>query len=289
MLIDIPLRLEIPQEKLKTMVSESSNGEDYQVMKTKVSAKDRCKLQSRNNATLQFHLHTRYSVKPVAIRNGKAEQEMKNKTVTHYYQLTNIGPSVSNEPYHFSIATPAMLDANVKGEPESSINCTKESVQGINNNDNERMLLRNVMGSTKCAQIDLKVDSTKAGPTDFSRHDCVIGQGWSKDDPYHVLIKMEFNTNMVPTTESENGKEELPDIFVLPTFLGTKTVCVVEKTELISAELGELRAIKRLWPAFLGASIALIICIIGIAVLYKTGVLNKLRIFNRRNEQNPSY
>ena len=207
---------------------------------------------------------------------------------THYYQLTNIGPSVSNKPYHFSIATPVILNAIVTGEPESSINCTKKSDQGINNNDKERMLLGNVMESTKCTHVDMNLDATKARPTEFSRHDCIVGKGWPKDDPYHVVIKMEFNTNIVPKTENENGKEELPDIFVLPTFLGTKTECVSEKTELISAELGELRAIKRMWPVFLGASIALIICIIGIAVLYKTGFLSKLRIFNTRNEQNPS-
>ena len=122
----------------------------------------------------------------------------------------------------------------------------------------------------------------------YSWHDCVIAKGWPKDYPYHVLIKMEFNTNIVPTTENENGKIELPDSFVLPTFLGTRTESVWEKTELISAELGELRAIKRMWPVILGASIALIICIICMAFLYKTGFLNKLRFFNDRKEQKSS-
>ena len=182
MTIDIPLALDIPQEKLSKMVSGNSDGEEYQIMETTVSSKDRCQLKSTNSTTFKFHLHTRYSVKPVAIRKGKAEQEMKNKTVSHYYQLTNIGPSVSNKPYHFSIATPLRLNANLTGEPDSSINCIKKLEKRINNNDKKRMLLGNIMGSTKCTHIDTNIDSNKAIPTEFSRYDCIIGKKNLKEE-----------------------------------------------------------------------------------------------------------
>ena len=88
MIIDIPLRLEIPQGNLSALRNGyDTHGEEYRILKTRVIAKDRCQPQSEKNKTLEFHLYPRYSVKHAAVRRGKAEQEMKNTTVSHLYEL----------------------------------------------------------------------------------------------------------------------------------------------------------------------------------------------------------
>ena len=95
---------------------------------------------------------------------------------------------------------------------------------------------------------------------------------------------MRFNTKIIPKVEDEDGKEKLSDIFVLPTFVQTKEECVSVTTEFISKELGDLIAVKRMWPIFVGAGIALILCIGLIVVLWKMGCMERLRFFNNKTE-----
>ena len=52
MIIDIPLRLEIPQGNLSALRNGyDTHGEEYRILKTRVIAKDRCQPQSEKNKT----------------------------------------------------------------------------------------------------------------------------------------------------------------------------------------------------------------------------------------------
>ena len=268
--------MDIPLQFSKFKVPKGIKGitrlKNYQLMKTDVESTDRCKLPSQtvriiHNVPLEYRLYTRYSIKALSKNKDKIEKEMRNSSVSHYYELTNIGPSVSDKPYYFSLVVPKDANAKIKANPETKINCT---ISG-------GVALHEISRSGFCPGVDSNMDSEFG--IKFIKHDCIVGKDWLKNTPYHVIIQMDFNTNIIPTVE-----DKLPDLFLFPTFLKTKDECVSEKTSFFSSDLGKARAIRKLWPIILGVCIALLIFVTAIVVLYKKGFLSKLRFYNQKIE-----
>ena len=116
-------------------------------------------------------------------------------------------------------------------------------------------------------------------PNNWIRNDCTVEKGWSKDDPYYVIINMELNTNDINTKEGQ-----LPDVFVVSTFLKTEDKCISEKTSFLSSEAGLAIALQKIWPIILGVFISTLIVGTIVYVVVKNGYINKLRHFNNKME-----
>ena len=99
---------------------------------------------------------------------------------------------------------------------------------------------------------------------------CIAGKGWKTDEPYDLVIEMDFNTNSIPLKE---GK--LPGVFFLPTFLSTnETECVSAISHFYSSDVGKAEALRRAWPIYVGVGIAAILFGVVILILYKKGFLS---------------
>ena len=99
---------------------------------------------------------------------------------------------------------------------------------------------------------------------------CISGKGWKKDEPYELVIKMDFNTDSVPL---KDGK--IPGVFFLPTFLSiNETECVSASSYFYSSDVGKAEALRRAWPIYLGVGIAAILFGVVIWILYKKGFLS---------------
>ena len=99
---------------------------------------------------------------------------------------------------------------------------------------------------------------------------CISGKEWKTDEPYELVIKMDFNTDSVPMTD---GK--IPGVFFLPTFLSiNETECVSASSYFYSSDVGKAEALRRAWPIYLGVGIAAILFGVVIWILYKKGFLS---------------
>ena len=287
MVVDVPLKLSNDKVLKGNLLHHIGLVEEYAIVKTQVSSDDRCKIPAGTlrfpiTLDLEFHLYTKSSVKTIPVPQQKTQQEMKNMSIAHSYELKNMGPSITNDSYTFSVVVAKDLSVKVTGAPNSTVICKLASVRWPDADLDS--VLGSVLKETDCSKAAQPKDSSVSGITQFLRHDCVIEKGWKTATPYYIIIEMDFSTNVVPKVEDEDGKEKLSDIFVLPTFVKTKEECVAIKTEFISKELGELIAVKRMWPIFLGAGIALILCIALIVVLWKMGCMDRMRFFNNKTE-----
>ena len=100
---------------------------------------------------------------------------------------------------------------------------------------------------------------------------CISGKGWRTDEPYELVIEMDFNTDSVPI--KEDGK--IPGVFFLPTFLSiNETECVSASSYFYSSDVGKAEALRRAWPIYLGVGIAAILFGSVIWILFKKGFLS---------------
>ena len=284
--INIPLRLsnkKVLEGKLPYHENIGANKENYAIIQTRISTRDRCSIpsgQQRHGHTidLKFRLFTKYSIKAVATKVEKAEQEMKNTSTTHSYELKNMGPSITNSSSKFFVAVPKELNVKLTTEPNSAIICKRKSVRFPNSN------FYNKLKSEDCSEVAQLEDSSTPMIAEFIRHDCEIIKGWQKSTPYFVVIDIDFNTNIIPKVKDEEGKEKLSDIFVLDTYLKTKDECVSAKTTFISEELGKTLAIKRMWPVFLGIAVSVLLFIALVIVCWHYKLFDKLRFYNNKED-----
>ena len=284
--INIPLRLsnkKVLEGKLPYHGNVGANKENYAIIQTRISTRDRCSIpsgQQRHGHTidLKFRLFTKYSIKAVATKVEKAEQEMKNTSITHSYELKNMGPSITNSSSKFFVAVPKELNVKLTTEPNSAIICKRKSVRFPNSN------FYNKLKSEDCSEVAQLEDSSTPMIAEFIRHDCEIIKGWQKSTPYFVVIDIDFNTNIIPKVKDEEGKEKLSDIFVLDTYLKTKDECVSAKTTFISEELGKTLAIKRMWPVFLGIAVSVLLFIALVIVCWHYKLFDKLRFYNNKED-----
>ena len=136
-----------------------------------------------------------------------------------------------------------------------------------------------------CTKPKIKVSLRKLEEKDIANHaskyqyaifselielTCIAGKGWKTDEPYDLVIEMDFNTNSIPLKE---GK--LPGVFFLPTFLSTnETECVSAISHFYSSDVGKAEALRRAWPIYVGVGIAAILFGVVILILYKKGFLS---------------
>ena len=200
---------------------------------------------------------------------------MANSSLSHNYVFKNIGPSASSLQYPFSIVLPNnitiphQLDIN----PASRINCnmssepyeiirSKECTDA--NDDKECTDDKECMNA-----LDIK------HKIDFIRYDCIVDQGWKKDYPYKISIKMDFDTTIAMKKE---GK--LYDRFLLPTFIKTENDgCLSHQTIFTTSDIGKSAAIQRIWPIILGVCISAVLFAVIMVVMYKKGWFSKLRFY----------
>ena len=257
------------------------NANSYAVIQTRVSTRDRCSIpfgQRRQSHTvdLEFRLFTKFSIQTSATKDKKTEHEMKNTTVTHSYELKNMGPSISNSSYKFDVAVPKDLDVTLTTEPNSTVICKLADLRFPDAN------LNSVLRTEQCNQVAQLKDPSVPKTKEFLRYECEIMKGWEKSISYYVAIKMDFKTNVVPKIKDKEEKEKLSDIFVVPTFVKTKEECVSSKTTFISEELGEILAVKRMWPYFLAIGIAVVLLIALVIICWKYKLFDKLRLYNNK-------
>ena len=284
--INIPLKLsnkKVLEGKLPYHEIIGVNKEKYAIIQTRISTRDRCSIpsgQQRQSHTvdLKFRLFTKYSIRAVATKDEKTEQEMKNVSITHSYELKNMGPSITNSSSKFFIAVPKELNVKLTTEPNSTVICRQKSVRFPGSN------FYNKLKSEDCSKVAQLEDSSTPKIAEFIRHDCEIIKGWQKSITYYVVIDIDFNTNIVPKVKDEEGKEKLSDIFVVPTFLRTKSECVSARTTFISEELGKTLAIKRMWPVFLGIAVSVLLFIALVVICWHYKLFDKLRFYNNKED-----
>ena len=168
--INIPLQLN--ELEITDGIKGILKIDDYQKMQTKVSLEPTCGLppgmvRFDKSVTLEYHLYTRYSVKGSVHQNDRLEHEMKNTTVSHYYKLQNIGPSITNKNHRFTLALPKAVNENIRVEPNSQLNCSKSTTTGS---------LGNVIGVDICnhalptSRYDFVISS------EFVQYKCIVGK-----------------------------------------------------------------------------------------------------------------
>ena len=249
---------------------------------TSISLEDRCSnpgnIQFPQTIELSVNLITKYSIKPVTTQKYNPEIEMKSTSFTHRYTLTNLGPSETNKPYRFSLVVPKIMNAKISG-------CNLLNDSNSNKEDSFYNFFR-AEDFNQCPKQESKSESYilyRAGYSRYSgtnlwiKKDCRVEKEWVKNDPYYVTINMNFEPKKI-----ENEEGQLPDTFVVPTFLKTEDECVSDKTFFFSSETGKARTLKRMWPIILGVCIGAIIVGTIVFVSYKKGYINKIRVYNHK-------
>ena len=261
MTVDVPLKLpniKIPGSDFRT----NAKNERYQIKSTFISSdKPGCGPERK---PLEFHFYTKYKIKGEAI-GREPEKPMANSSLSHQYEFKNKGPSASSQPYPFIMVLPNNLQLEVDKNPASRISCNKSSFVSEP---------YEIMKSPECTDLEPKIDPKISRVKDFVKYDCIVDQGWEKDDPYKITIKMEFNTNMA----TKEGK--LLDKYLYPTFIKTEhDGCFSHKTIFTTSDIGKSAVIQQIWPIILGVCISAVLFAVIMVVMYKKGWFSKLRFY----------
>ena len=178
----------------------------------------------------------------------------------HTYEITNEGLSPTNEDKAFYVYIPHVLLADPPFTDEHQARC--EFLENIPKS----------FGSKDLSQISCNTVGCR-------KYNCTLKQGFAKIDPVGVILRMKFS----PKLNSSGLITEKFDI-ITQVDMGSEVSRVQSKSTFKKNAVGSLAAIKRWWPVILGVGIATILfgaCIYG---LVKTGIFQKLRIYNKPDD-----
>ena len=182
----------------------------------------------------------------------------------HKYKIENKGDSPTNKNESFSLFVPDVVQGMKVRFDENQVVCN-ENVPRISDSN---------PSIQKKESIEISCDTVKC-----HRYDCTVKAGLVKQDPVGIAIRM-----MVNPEQDTSGLLKSERFEIVTKLEMNGQVVASSKSKFEKNEIGKLEAILEWWPIILGVAIAAPVCGACIYGLFKSGVLQKLRVFNNKME-----
>ena len=226
--------------------------------------REKLPLHKRLNLNFEFD----YEIDIVSM-TPKKDLTLTNDAFDHQFEIRNVKRSPSNEPKKFIILVPDLVEETqifgFEDQAECHENLEKGRIQAMNG------------ASSKVADSLLQITCETHQCKQF---DCTLNPGLIPKEPVKVTIRMTLDPNQI-ILNIRNVER-----FDVVTKIKIDDEEVASKSRFNRNSVGGSKAIWEWWPMIVGAAIASVLfgaCIYG---LKKSGILQKMRIYD--NKEVPS-
>ena len=106
---------------------------------------------------------------------------------------------------------------------------------------------------------------------------CTIPRYWKKDQEKEFVLEVQFNP-----TFAEEYEDQTFSVYSIASIDGQETMAM---TKMSKVQLGAIERLAQNWPIVLGVCIGIVVILGTFLVLWKTGVLAKMRPYQLDEEE----
>ena len=255
-------------DMLKSSIDNLDEGSHY--LNTSLTQLQPCSAATQReklplNKRLNLNFEFDYKIEIVSITPTK-ELTLSNDEFDHQFEIRNVKKSPLNEPKKFFILVPDVVEETqifgVEDQAECHENLEKGRIQSMSG------------ASSKVADSLLQISCETHHCKKF---DCTLKPGLITKEPVKVTIRMTLDPsqNILNFTNIER--------FAVVTKIKIDAKEVSSKSIFNRNSVGGSEAIREWWPGIVGAAIATVLCGACIYGLKKSGILQKMRIYDNKD------